>query len=184
MTSNRDQFGYGVELPAAAREAYNKGDYAAVHQILRPLADEGDAGVQFVFGLLFFYGLGVPQDDMQAVAWYRAAADKGQPNAQHSLGFMYSVGRGVPQDFNEAVRCYRMAAEQGNPWGQFNLAITYADGRGVEQDFVQAHRWYNLAASQGHEDAAKVRDELAELMTPEQIADAQRLAREWRPKTP
>jgi len=105
-------------------------------------------------------------------------------NAQHSLGFMYSAGRGVPQDFNEAVKWYRMAAEQGNPWGQFNLAITYADGRGVDQDLVKAHCWYNLAASQGHGDAAKVRDELAELMKPEQIAEAQQLAREWRPTSP
>jgi len=55
-------------------------------------------------------------------------------------------------------------------------------GRGLPQDWVQAHMWYNLAAAQGLEPANKLRDSLAKKMTPAQIAEAQKMAREWRPK--
>ena len=65
---------------------------------------------------------------------------------------------------------------------QHNLGVMYAQGNGVPQDFVLAHMWTNLAAAQGHEGAKSGRDVLAKRMTSEQIAEAQRLAREWRPK--
>ena len=58
----------------------------------------------------------------------------------------------------------------------------YDNGLGVTQDYVQAHMWYNLAAAQGEKDTGEWRDSLAEEMTPEQIAEARRLAREWKPK--
>ena len=55
-------------------------------------------------------------------------------------------------------------------------------GRGVPQDYVQAHMWWNLAAVKGNTDAIKNRDVVAAKMTPTQIAEAQKLAREWKPK--
>ncbi len=63
----------------------------------------------------------------------------------------------------------------------------YATGDGVPQDYVQAHMWYNLAASRyppgsDRDKVVRNRDTVAEKMTPEQIAEAQRLAREWKPK--
>ncbi len=75
-----------------------------------------------------------------------------------------------------------MAAELGRVDAQTSLGFMYADGRGVLQDYVQAHKWLNLAAAQGHETAKQNRDLAAERMTPDQIAEAQRLAREWQPK--
>ena len=57
------------------------------------------------------------------------------------------------------------------------------DGRGVPQDFIQAHFWANIAATDGDAEAAKVRDRAAVLMTRDQIAQAQELARNWRPAT-
>jgi TPR repeat protein len=91
---------------------------------------------------------------------------------------MYYQGRGVPQDYTEAVKWYRLAAEQGYADAQYNLVAMYANGLGFIQDFVKAHMWANIAASLGNEDAASTRDALATRMTPEQIAEAQRLARE------
>jgi len=58
----------------------------------------------------------------------------------------------------------------------------YDEGQGVRQDVVQAHTWYNLAATNGDKPAAELRDALAKQMTPAQIAEAQKLAREWKPK--
>jgi uncharacterized protein len=64
---------------------------------------------------------------------------------------------------------YRFGWDKGGPGGR---------------DYVRAHMWFNLAAAQGDQDAAKARDDVAKLMTPAQIAEAQKLAREWRPKRP
>ena len=77
---------------------------------------------------------------------------------------------------------YRKAAEQGHAKAQLNLGIMYFTGRGVPQDYVQAHMWFNLSAAQGDADATKNRDIVAAKMTPAQIAEAQKLAREWKPK--
>ena len=131
-------------------------------------------------------GQGVPQDDQEAVNWWRKAAEQGHASAQFNLGFMYAEGRGVPQDDQEAVGWYRKAAEQGNDSAQYNLGAMYGASRGVPQDYVQAHKWINLAASRTKENAEDfrlARDSLAEMMTASQVAEAQRLAREWRPKS-
>jgi len=59
----------------------------------------------------------------------------------------------------------------------------YAMGRGVQDDYVQAYLWFSLAAAQGHDSARNFRDNvLAEWITPAQLAEAQRLAREWKPQ--
>ncbi len=121
-------------------------------------------------------------DYATALTEFRPLAQQGVADAQHYLGAMYSKGRGVPQDDAEALRWYRRAAVQGNASAQFNLGVMYRKGQGVPQDDVQAHLWVNLAAAQGDEDARKARDILAEQMTPAQLAEAQRLAREWKPK--
>ena len=100
---------------------------------------------------------------------------------------MYNNGQGVVQDYVEAVKWYRKAAEQGGALAQYNLGVSYSTGRGVPQDYVAAHKWANLAAAQSQGDKqekySEARDLIAEKMTPQQIAEAQRLAREWKPKT-
>jgi TPR repeat protein len=71
-----------------------------------------------------------------------------------------------------------MAAEQGNAKAQTNLGVMYANGQGVPQDYVLAHMWFNLAAAQGDPNGKGLRDLVAKSMTSEQIAEAQRMARE------
>jgi TPR repeat protein len=105
------------------------------------------------------------------------------------LGGLYDFGKGVAQDYAEAVTWYRLAAAQGfasaqsllGSMSQFNLGNMYLLGHSVPQDYVLAHLWFNLAAARGDKDAAKNRDIVEELMTPDQIAEAQRVAREWKP---
>ena len=111
----------------------------------------------------------------------RLAADQGDSDAQFYLGLMYDHGSGVPQDHGEAVRWYRLAADQGDTAAQFNVGVRHYNGLGVPQDYIAAHMWANLAAAQGDENARKMRDDLAGRMSSEQIAAAQRAAREWRP---
>ncbi len=74
------------------------------------------------------------------------------------------------------------AAEQCVAIAHSNLGFIYYNGQGVRQDIVQAHIWFDLAAAQGGGKAKKNRDIAAERMTPDQIAEAQRMAREWMAK--
>ena len=77
----------------------------------------------------------------------------------------------------------RTAADQGDSGSNFILGVMYDQGQGVPQDYVEAHRWTNLAAARAtgddREQIAEFRDSLAKLMTPAQLAEAQRLAKEW-----
>lgn len=155
----------------------------------RRAAEQGLPEAQFTLGLMYANGQGVPQDYTEAMKWYRKAAQQGYADAQSNIGFMYDHGQGVPQDYTEAVNWYRRAAEQGYATAQFNLGVMYKTGIGVPQDYILAHMWFNLAAwrfpaskRKDREDAEIMRDLVALKMPPAQVAEAQRLAREWRPK--
>ena len=128
-------------------------------------------------------------DPARAVAACRRLAAQGFADARYNLGLMYHNGDGVPQDDAEAVKWYRLAADQGDAAAQANLGFMYGDGRGVPQDDVQAYMWFDLAAArfaasetEKRDFVAKSRDEVASKLTPAQIAEAQRLAREWKPQ--
>jgi len=76
-------------------------------------------------------------------------------------------------------RCMHLA-ETGTVDAQFNLGLMYSTGQGVPQDYVLAHKWFNLAAMAGNREARENRVDLARDMSPNEIAEAQRLAREWK----
>jgi len=92
----------------------------------------------------------------------------------------YAESRGVPQNYAQAVRWYQLAADQGGIVAQLNLGASYATGQGVQQDNVTAYMWFTLATPRSSE-AAQNREAVATEMTPEQIAESQRLARVWKP---
>ena len=109
----------------------------------------------------------------EALKWYRLAAAQGSGQAKFNLGFMYQTGEGVMQDDAEAVKWYRLALELAV--ARSNLGVMYAMGRGVIQDYAKA---YALFSIYGTDNAAKNRDLAARSMTPQQIADAQKMAHE------
>ena len=121
----------------------------------------------------------MPQNDTEAVKWYRKAAEQGYAKAQYNLGFMYERGQGVLQDDTGAVKWYRKAAEQGLALAQSSLGLMYAWGRGVPQDDVQAYAWFNIAVAQGDVSAVEARDLVAGRMTSEARNHAQRLAQQY-----
>ncbi len=126
-------------------------------------------------------------DYATALRYWRSLAEQGDAHAQYNLGQMYRYGHGVPQDYAEAVKWWRKAAAQGNAEAQFFLGHMYDSGKGVAQDDAQAYMWYNLAASrvppgENRDIAVKSRKFVAKVMTPAQISEAQKLAREWKPK--
>lgn len=166
--------------------AFNRGDGWTALRLWTPLAEKGDVAAEEAIGDLYMLGIGVPQDFAEGMKWIRKAAEQGSASAQLRLGNIYNSDRFGPKDSMEAAAWYRKAAEQGLPAAQSNLARMYETGDGVPQDLVLAHIWYDLSAAAGN-DAAQSRDVLASRMTPEQIAEAQKMARERRaahPKLP
>ena len=105
-------------------------------------------------------------------------AEQGYAGAQYSLGLRYNIGHNAPQDDAEAFRWYRLAAEQGHALAQLDLGYQYAK-QGFLHDLVYAYMWFDLSAAQGTETAQESKGFLEQMMTREQIAEAQRLSREW-----
>jgi TPR repeat protein len=124
------------------------------------------------------------EDLRKAAMWFRKAAEQGHPHAQLNLALAYHEGSGVPQNYTAAARWYEAAADAGITEAQVSLGFMYAQGEGVPQDYARAHMWFNLAAASFpagdiRDFAVTQRDNVAARMTPDQIAEAQSLAREW-----
>ena len=133
------------------------------------------------------YNLGVileKKGETEGIEWLEKAAARGDVDAKYKLGRVYYVGDHISHD--RALKYFRDLAEHGDSHGQFHLGLMYYKGEGVPQDFVVAHSWINLAASQAADNegarARSLRDLLAQEMTKDQIAEAQNLARQWKPR--
>ena len=126
----------------AGERAYGRSDFATALRLLRPFADQGEPEAQYMLGMMYRQGHGLPQDDAEAARWFRRAAVQGDPEAQSSLGIMYQHGQGVPQSN------------------------------------IRAYMWFNSSAARGNRTAPELRDGIAQRMTPAQIAEAQKLAKQ------
>ena len=122
--------------------------------------------------------------DKESFVKMNALAQKRDIPAQFYLGFMYDNGLGVMKDVKEAVKWYRKAAEQGQANAQNNLGCMYGFGDGVLQDYVTSYAWVNIAGANGY-DIKEFKSVLLEKkMTPEQIAEGQKLSKEMVKKNP
>jgi TPR repeat protein len=139
-------------------------------------ANQGAASAQYNLGVMYANGVGVPENDAEAVKWFRKAADQGDAEGQYNLGVMYDFGMGVPENDAEAVKWYRKSADQGNAKAQSNLGVMYAKGEGVPENNIRAYVWWSMAKTQDDADAAGNIDILKPQMTKQQIAQAQALA--------
>ena len=145
---------------------------------LRDRAERGNPEVQYLLGLMYANGWGVPQDNREAVKWSRKAAEQGEARAQFHLGWMYDKGVGVLENYQEAVKWYRRAAEQGDDQAQNNLGVMCLQVEKIECDYVKAYAWLVLAAAQGNKKAAKNKDLFKQIMDSAQVVKAQNLAAE------
>jgi len=178
---------YGVAVVALALMVASTGVLAAaaksfeeLYEQQRPLAEKGDAMAQNIMGEMYDEA-----DDLwshgEALKWYKLSADQGYAPAQLKLGKKYFYGRGVAENKAEAMRWWRIAADQGYGVAQFMLGVQCATGDGVPEDVVQAYMWFNIIAEKGFSYAKSSMESVAKKMTKEQIAEALRLSREWRP---
>ena len=144
----------------------------------RMAAQQGYASAQHDLGVSYYKGQGAAQNYKEAEKWFRLAAQQGYASSQSSLSVMY-LNR---NDYKEALKWVQPSANQGHAPAQINLGLMYYNRQGVARDYVRAYMWVSLAALQGDPIAVNYRDIIAKKMTPAQIAEAQRLAREWKSK--
>ena len=163
-----------ISLPAQQTEADRKS-----FEEIKTKAENGEVEAQFNVATSFFEGKGVLKDEVEAVRWIQKAADQGMATAEGLLGTCYLAGRGVPQNPAIGVEWLKKSAEKGDATGMTGLGVAYYLGQGVAEDYVLAYKWLNLAVSKGATEAASVRNQMRGLLAPDQIAEAQRLAREF-----
>ena len=163
-------FGLLLLALAAAACAGEQQTTESTLDALRSAAEQGDSAAQYSLGVTYDNGTGVPEDDSQAVHWYRMAAEQGHLDAQARLGSvltgylnrsMPGLFERLPVDVAESLRWHRMAAEQGHTGAQYTLGEMYYDGTGVPEDKAEAARWYRLVAEQGDD---IVQDEFGRLL--------------------
>lgn len=147
-------------------------------------AEKGDVESQHTVAQIYYTS--EPKDLKNAIKWFRKAANAGHPWAQFRMGGFYLEGEGVPKDNKEALKWFTKAAEQEFSMAQVELGFLYYNGQIVPKDYVEAYKWFNLAAANvppdwWYSDPAGIRDKLEQLMSPSQIAEAQRLSREFKP---
>ena len=149
----------------------------------RRAADAGNAVGEYIVGVLFERGWGVPQDKRAAASWFARAAEHGHKpavaalrslalegvpealptlrllaevgdvDAQLSISYLYTIGKGVARDYTAALLWARRAADAGNAIGEFNVGVLFDNGLGVPQDKRAAASWFARAAERGHEPA-------------------------------
>lgn len=146
-------------------------------------AEQGHPTAQYMLSLCYRDGRPAPADWSESIKWLRKAAEQGVIEAQIELGTCYQTGKGMPLDPVEALKWHRQAAEQGSAAAQYNVGTYYANGTGVAKDLVEARKWIFLAASQNYAIAIQALSHPVLQLMPEQLAEAQRRAVEFRPKT-
>ncbi len=117
----------------------------------------------------------------EAMAALRPLARSGNADAEELIGVMYAMGLGVARDDERAFEWYMRASMKGHPGAQSGVGWYFEIGRGLPgPDLVRAYMWYVLSAIGGDPDAAISQEEVIKKMTPEQIAKAHILVRDYR----
>jgi len=170
-----------------SQDKYGMRDNVKALKWIRKSAEQGYAEAQYYL----FIGSELC-NKAEGYRWLWKAAEQGHsgaqkfafdPQVEYLAGRAYHTGYdGVDVDLREATKWYQRAAEQGHAKAQYHLSVCYAVGKGVIEDYVLAYMWANLSVANGYDKASDIRSELINVMTDIQLAEAQKLSREWKPK--
>lgn len=147
---------------------------------LQEKALQGDAQAAFELGEMHASGVGLPQNNTEAVRWYRIAAEKGNSKAQSLIGTAYHRGIGLAVDDVQATQWLLKAADQMDPLAQFQLGEGFESGWVGQKDNADAYKWYLLSASQGYTKATKKVTAIENILNKTQRVDGQTRASEFR----
>lgn len=115
--------------------------------------------------------------------WYKAISEDQSDGvilkSADSKKFQKAFESLIAGTYGPAYKGFLALSEKGSSISQYFLGQMCLEGMGVLQDFSQAHMWFNISASRGHKKAKAHLDRLTKKMSPDQIAEAQKLAREW-----
>ncbi|HUG62111.1 MAG TPA: peptidoglycan-binding protein [Methylomirabilota bacterium] len=151
----------------------------------RLAAEAGLPLAQYRLGSLYEKGQGVPRDVAAAIDWYARAAEAGNAKAMHNVAVLNAEGSGDGEpDYETAAKWFSSAAEHGVRDSQFNLGILYAKGLGVPRDLTASYKWFAIAATGGDPDAAKKRDDIAQVLDKDALARARLAVETWTVTTP
>ena len=128
----------------------DRGHYATALRAWLPMAESGNAEAQNNVGYMYEEGLGVPQNYLLAMNWYRQAADGGLSEAQHNMGMLYHHGYGVAENLGEAFRWFKMAADQDLAESEYMLGLAYENGEGTELNYAEAKKLFLSAARKNY----------------------------------
>ena len=148
----------------------------------RKAAERGNAFAQNNLAVMLYYGRGVETNKAEAIKWLTASAEQGETAAQANLALHFmqiEIGGVAYPRYEEAAKWYRMAAEGGDWYSQYDIGRAYESGLGVIRDRVEALKWYYLSASRGRERARLAADKLESILTRNQIAEAELLAKSF-----
>lgn len=150
---------FAADPLADAVRAIEAGRHNQAVQMLTPLANAGNSLAQYRLGALYYNGQGVPEDEKQAIYWWKKAAAQGYTEAMFQLGSAYLFGaqtaKLVPDPDREAAIWYFQAASAGHAEAQYHLGLLFLAGKGVVDNRQEAARWMRKAAAQGHPEAKK-----------------------------
>lgn len=160
-------------------------------QEILSLALSGDVQAQTWVGNAYYFGEGVPRNDVEAAFFYFSASLKGYAPAMYNLAVMYETGQGVDKNDKVAVTWYRSSADRGHGYAQYELGRRHFTGRGVNKDYSLAWFWLYLAGQSPEvvldpdmQAACMKLKELLALELPYQDQmQAMYKAMEWRPLT-
>ena len=159
-------------------------DLSKVSRYLLAGAEKGNSLAQASLGGLYHFGKnGLPQDYVQAAAWYQQAIDNNELFALNNLGDLYEKGLGVPQDYARAVELYRRAAIEGYPVSLISLSELYEKGLGVQRNPVLAYTYCKLSLNAGRNAAAQKCVALSATISPGQVDAADAYALAWKKNT-
>lgn len=158
-------------------------DFAKAAEWYNLAAERGFAPAQYRIGNFYEKGLGLTRDLAKAKTYYQLAAEQGNASAMHNLAVLFAAGTdGVAPDNEAAARWFTQAAELGVKDSQFNLGILSAKGVGLPQNLEESYKWFAIAANAGDKDAAQKRDDVAKIMSPEQLERAKAATELWKPR--
>ncbi len=146
----------------------------------RKAARQGQMDAQVEMGLRFEAGAGMEASATRAANWFRKAGEQGHLEAQLKLGRYYVDGKGVKRSDRIAMEWFRRAAEQGDLRSQRLLAAAYFEGRGLPRDIMESRMWLEISGAADRPNGRKLREQLNERMSEDQVARARARAEEWR----
>jgi uncharacterized protein len=191
LASDANQYRAGDNKWKGKSLSYGETNQVAIDWFGRA-AKQGNKDALWQLAVMEYSGIGTSKNPARALQLQQKAAELGQIEAMYKLALAYTSGNGVQKDYNTALRWLDRSLAYEDAYGsnpvrsraQNAMGLMYEHGYGVGNDLVLAYAWYTLASADDSEDVRKNLSRVAQVLKPEQLLEAQDLARRWKPGNP